>query len=77
MKFSAELKRRRLAAGMTVRDIDKATGISNSMISMYEMGSSMNMSFKNAILISKLLGWRLSSMATALERQSRESKERG
>lgn len=55
---------------MTIRDVEKETGISNPMISQYESGSEP--SFKNAQLIAQCLGFSLDEIPVPVVKKKKK-----
>lgn len=49
--------------GMTLRDLERATGITNPLLSQIERGKVKNPSFRSVVLISDALGLSLDRLA--------------
>lgn len=54
-KIRTELRRRRIEMGLSLRDVEKKTGLSNAFVSQYESGKT-DISFKRLMKLTKLLG---------------------
>ncbi len=63
MKIGELMQVAREFKGWTVRDLEKKTGIHNSLISQMETGHVQNPSWKNVVKIAKVLNLKLERLA--------------
>jgi transcriptional regulator with XRE-family HTH domain len=74
--FSGELRQRRETEGLTLRELESETGISDTMICHYEAGKGLlEMSFKHLKALSDYFHWDLVDMARKAGREGTERKE--
>jgi predicted transcriptional regulator len=73
--FSAELRKRREERGLSLRDVEGKTGISNEMVWRYEHGVGIFvMSVKNAVLLSDFFRWDIADMLRRIRKESLSEK---
>lgn len=63
MKLHELLSLSRELKGITLRDLEKTTGISNALLSQIETGKVQEPSFRNIVKIAKALGLSLKRLA--------------
>jgi len=63
MKLHEAIAFARAGKGLTLRDLEDKTGISNGLLSQIESGYVKNPSFRNVVKISKALGLSLNRLA--------------
>lgn len=63
MKLGALLKMAREIKGMTLRDLEKETGISNALLSQVETGHVRQPGFQNVVKIARVLNVKLDTLA--------------
>jgi transcriptional regulator with XRE-family HTH domain len=63
MKLHEAIAYARDVKGMTLRQLEKATGISNALLSQIETGHIQEPSFRNVVKIAKALGLKLDKLA--------------
>lgn len=63
MKLCEALAYARECKGLTLRELEKATGIDNALLSQIETGHIKSPSFRNVVKISKALGLSLDRLA--------------
>ena len=63
MKLHQAIQFARECKGLTLRQLEKETGISNALLSQIERGEVKNPSFKTVIKISRFLGISLKRLA--------------
>ena len=63
MKLNQALAQARRYSGLTLRELEKETGISNALLSQMETGVVKNPSFRNVIKISEALKIPLTQLA--------------
>lgn len=71
MKLGELLSLCREMKGMTLREVEKATGISNAFISQIETGKAKDVSFTNAIILCDLYGITLERLANTMRKEHR------
>lgn len=68
--FSGELGKKRKAEDLSLRQVEKAIGVSHSALNRYERGRGlMEMRLKHALPISKFFRWDLTEMARLIARE--------
>jgi transcriptional regulator with XRE-family HTH domain len=61
-ELGSALRKARLAKGLTLRDVEKLTGMSESQISQIENGRRRDPAFKTVVTLAKALGLSLDSL---------------
>ena len=62
-RLSRKLAKSRDASGLTLRELEKRTGIHNALLSQMETGHIREPSFANVVRIARALGLSLSDLA--------------
>ncbi len=65
MKLHDELATARAAVGLSLRALERKTGISNALLQQYESGHVKEPSFRNVVKIARALGLSLTELAEA------------
>jgi transcriptional regulator with XRE-family HTH domain len=65
MKLCEAISYARECKGLTLRELERLTGISNALLSQMETGVVKEPSFRNIVKLSKALGISLSKLANA------------
>jgi transcriptional regulator with XRE-family HTH domain len=63
MKLNDHLATARAAVGISLRELERKTGISNALLSQYETGHIEEPSFRNVVKIAKALSVPLQQLA--------------
>lgn len=76
MRFSAELKQRRMKKQLTMREAAKETGISLTSISRFERGIGlMEMSAEKAQVLADFFRWNLKEMMRKMKTEAQRCKK--